>query len=131
MLRIKTKVKENGKKGLGLFADQFVPKGTITWQYDPQFDTNFSQSDVDQLSDVAKEWFMVYAYFDHERGFYVLCSDNQRYINHSEHPNIESTPDCDVASRDIEIGEELTCDYAGYEHDWFERRGLSRADFVE
>ena len=130
MLRVKTKIKDTGTKGIGLFADQFIPKGTVTWQYDPKFDVGYSQTDVEELSEIAREHFMVYAYYDHERQLYILCSDYQRFINHSEDPNISSTPDCDVAARDIQPGEELTCDYSGYEHDWFERRGVERESFA-
>jgi uncharacterized protein len=131
MLRVKTRIKESGIEGIGLFADQFIPKGTVTWQYDPKFDTGFTEEDVAQMPDIAREQFMVYAYFDHVRKLYILCSDYQRFINHSENPNIQSTPDQDVASRDIVPGEEMTCDYTLYEHDWFERRNVEREEFAK
>jgi uncharacterized protein len=125
MLRVKTKIKESSINGIGLFADQFIPKGTVTWQYDQKFDVGYTEEDLNEMPEMARAQFIVYAYYDHERQLYILCSDFQRFINHSDTPNIDSTPDQDVAARDIEPGEEMTCDYRGYEHDWFERRGLN------
>lgn len=122
MLRVKAKVGISGVEGLGLFADQFIPAGTVTWQYDEKFDPSYTEENLKDMPELNREAFLMYAYFDHERNKYVLCSDFQRYINHSNNPNVESTPDADVALRDIEPGEELVCDYRGYERDWFERR---------
>lgn len=129
MLRVKTKVKSSGVEGLGLFADQFIPKGTVTWEYDPEFDSSFTKEQIEKLPEMAKAWFMTYVYFDFEQNKYILCSDNQRHINHSETPNIQSTPNQDVAGKDILAGEEMTCDYSEYERDWFERRGVAREEF--
>lgn len=131
MLRVKTKIKSSGIEGIGLYADQFIPKGTITWQYDAKFDSSYTEEEVNAMSELAREHFMIYAYFDHVRKLYILCSDYQRFINHSNNPNIDSTPDCDVAARDIKVGEEMTCDYTGYESDWFERRKVSKGDFTQ
>ena len=129
MLRVKAQIKSSPIQGIGLYADQYIPKGTVTWQYDPKFDVGFTEEDIADMSEMAREQFLVYAYFDHERGLYILCSDYQRFINHSNQPNIISTPDQDIAARDILPGEEMTCDYTGYEYDWFERRNKKRADF--
>ena len=129
MLRISASIGTSKIAGIGLFAAQFIAKGTITWQYDSKFDASFDEADLAEMPDVAREPFLKYAYFDHSLQKYILCSDYQRFINHSASPNITSTPSYDVAMRDIEEGEELTCDYSMYEHDWFERRGLSKEDF--
>lgn len=129
VLRISASIGASKISGIGLFAAQFIPKGTITWQYDSKFDSSFDEADLVEMPDVARAPFLKYAYFDHSLNKYILCSDYQRFINHSTSPNITSTPSCDVAMRDIEEGEELTCDYAMYEHDWFERRGLNKEDF--
>lgn len=130
MLRIYAKIGPSKISGTGLFSAQFIPKGATTWQYDSKFDTSFDESDVKEMPEVAREPFLKYAYFDHDLSKYILCSDYQRFINHSPSPNISSTPTLDIAMRDIDEGEELTCDYAKYEHDWFERRNLSREDFI-
>jgi SET domain-containing protein len=130
MLRVKTKLVASGIHGVGLFAAEFIPKGTITWQYDPEFDTAFEQSAIERIPEHVRSQFMKYSYYDHDLKKYVLCSDDQRFINHSDNPNIVSTPQRDEALIDIHLGEELLCDYAHYEHDWFERRGIKREDFI-
>lgn len=129
MLRVKAKPKESKLEGIGLFAEEFIPAGTITWQYDADFDTAFDPETYDRLEENAKELFLKHSYFDYKLEKYILCSDNQRFINHSENPNIKSTPEQDVAIIDIQIGEELLCTYSDYEPDWFERRKINRADF--
>ena len=50
---------------------------------------------------------------------YELCSDDARFFNHSDEPNTGSiSNDTDVALRDIQQGEELTCDYRTFDADW-------------
>ncbi|MSU55819.1 MAG: SET domain-containing protein-lysine N-methyltransferase [Candidatus Taylorbacteria bacterium] len=129
MLRVKTKLGQSEKEGIGLFADEFVPAGTVTWHFDPEFDAAFDESAVARVPEHVRGQFLKYSYFDHTLGKYILCSDDQRFINHSDAPNILSTPERDVASRDIKQGEEMTCDYTKYEPGWFERRGIKREDF--
>lgn len=129
MLRVKTTTKLSTVNGIGLFADQFIPAGTTTWQYDPGFDPHFTKEQFANLPDFSQKTILTHGYFDHNLEVYILCSDDQRFINHSPNPNITSTPSQDVANRDIQLGEELTCDYAQYEQDWFERRSEDRSIF--
>ncbi len=129
MLLVKTKIGISKIHGIGLYADQFIPKGTITWQYNPKFDVSFTEEDLKEIPPVSLKTFMSWLYFDEKQKKYVLCADNQRFINHSFNPNIQSTPDRDISMRDIEPGEELLCNYKDYEKDWFERRGYKEEDF--
>ena len=129
MLRVKTKIGLSKIDGVGLFANQFIPKGTTTWQHDHEFDISFDESVLERIPEHVKDQFMKYAYFDYQDNKYILCSDDQRFINYSRNPNIDSTPNKDIAIRDIEEGEELTCDYTAYEKHWFERRGLKKEEF--
>lgn len=54
---------------------------------------------------------------------YILCADNARFFNHSDNPNTHVVEDpedeetADVASKDIQIGEELTVDYREFDAD--------------
>ncbi len=130
MLRVKTKIKSSDVNGIGLFADQVIPAGTVTWQYDQGFDPHFTIEQFENLPEFSKQTVLVHGYFDHDLQVYILCSDDQRFINHSQNPNISSTPSHDVASRDIQPGEEMTCDYSLYEPDWFERRNVDKSSFV-
>lgn len=130
MLRVKTSLNKSSVNGIGLFADQFIPKGTPTWEYDEKFDVAFSEEEISALPEFSKQIFLKYGYYDDELSKFVLCADDQRFINHSStNANIDSQPRIDVAARDIQPGEELLCDYTEYEQNWFERRGLKKEDF--
>lgn len=125
MLLVKTKIGVSSVHGIGLFADQFIPKGTITWEYNPLFDTSFTDAEVDALPDYAKKIFLHYAYFDKELNKHVLCFDDQRFINHTDHSeNIESTTRRDIAARDIQLGEEILCNYNKFDDTYFDRINL-------
>ncbi|MEG3930862.1 MULTISPECIES: SET domain-containing protein-lysine N-methyltransferase [unclassified Microcoleus] len=125
MLLVKTKLGISFIHAIGLFAAQFIPKGTVTWEYSPYFDTSYEEADVERMSPSAKEQFLKYAYFDNILCRYVLCFDDQRFINHcSESPNILSTLRRDVAAVDIYEGEELVCNYNCYDDTYFIRLGI-------
>jgi len=121
MLLIKTRVKPSKIHGFGLFADEFISQGTITWRYLDGFDQRLPESILGLLSDSAREQFLKYSYVDLTTGLYELCADDARFFNHSDEPNTASLPgkdDVDVATRDISRGEELTCDYRTFDRDW-------------
>jgi SET domain-containing protein len=119
MLLIKTKIGKSDVEGIGLFADQFIPKGTVTWKFDPRFDIYFEPSDVEKMSELQKDLIMHFAYLSKKSGKYVYSIDNTRFTNHSTSPNIAEDENlfvgdaeiCTVATRDIQIGEEVTIDY--------------------
>ena len=118
MLLVKTKIAPSQIHGIGLFADQFIAEGAITWKMMPPFDLKVSQKDLLKLSDPAKEIFFMYSYYSLYSKKYVLCFDNDRFINHSDDPNIVEgevlvggEEAVSVAGRDIFPGEEMTCDY--------------------
>ncbi len=49
MLLVKTKLGVSSVHGIGLFAAQFIPKGTVTWEYHPEFDTSFDEDDLARM----------------------------------------------------------------------------------
>ncbi len=115
MLMVKTKIAPSKIAGIGLFADQFIPKGTIVWKYQSGFDLLLSEEDVEKLSDPAKQQFYNYSYLDKKHGKYMLCSDDARFFNHSDNFNCdERENDITTAIRDIEKGEELTVNYKDF-----------------
>ena len=124
MLLVKTKVGPSHIEGLGCFADQFIPKGTIIWKYVEGFDLKVKPSELARLVEPAREVFLRYSYLSKKGEFYVLCFDNARYFNHSFKPNVgalngsATEEDQDIADRDILPGEELTCDYSSFEADF-------------
>lgn len=126
MLKAKTFIKRSEVHGTGLFAAEFIPKGTVTWQYDPEFDVGFTQEQIDALPELQRNYMLYYAYLDKDLNKLILCADNQRYINHSsKDTNITSTPRQDIANRDIQEGEELLCNYNLFDDTYFNRMNIN------
>ncbi len=118
MLCVKTKVQQSNTDGLGLFADQFIPKGTVTWRFDPLFDIYFDPKEVETMPDMQRDLVIHFAYLSKKSGKYVYSIDNTRFTNHSSDLNIDNTTVlegdvevCGIAKKDIQIGEEMTIDY--------------------
>jgi hypothetical protein len=100
----------NDEIGFGVFATNFIPKGTITWALD-ELDQIMDRTFIDSLDEMRRQIVDKYAY-QSEEGKYVLCWDIARFVNHSFHANCVGTAyDFDIAARDIFPGEELTNDY--------------------
>ena len=98
--------------GYGVVAKKLIPKGTITWVLD-KLDREFTPLEVSDLDPVYREILGIYT-FRNNKGNYVLCWDNGRYVNHSFNSNCLTTAyDFEIAIRDIQVGEQLTDDY-GY-----------------
>lgn len=96
--------------GHGIFATQFIPKGTIVWAQDP-LDREITPTEMEQLAPALREHAMTYCYRNRD-GHFVLSWDHNRYINHSFAPNCMMTPyHIELAVKDIQPGDELTDDY--------------------
>lgn len=97
--------------GLGVIATARLPRGTIVWTQDA-LDRVWEPSDVERLPSAARQVLERYAHVD-ERGRFVLCWDAGKLINHSCEPTLRGIGTWfQVARRDIEVGEAITCDYA-------------------
>jgi uncharacterized protein len=125
MLLIKTKIEASKISGTGLFANQFIPKGTKIWKFQPGFDLETEKNELDKLPEIAKKSFLKYAYFNSDTNKYILCFDDARFFNHSDNPNCieekyseEEGEGITVAARDIQKGEELTSNYREYDADF-------------
>ncbi len=98
--------------GYGVVATEFIPAGTITWALD-DLDREFTPAKLKKMNPLYQNILETYCYRNN-KGNYVLCWDNGRYVNHSFKSNCISTAyDFEIAIRDIQPGEELTDDY-GY-----------------
>jgi len=117
MLTIRASAKPSPIHGIGLFADEKIKKGAIIWRYDGRFDITFDPDEVALMTEIEKDLITRYAYFSKRMHVYVLSLDSSRFINHSKNNNMDDiaipgeAETCDVANRDIEIGEELTSNY--------------------
>jgi SET domain-containing protein len=121
MLLVKTKIGPSKIAGIGLFADQFISKGTPVWKFVAGFDQIKKEAELSELSEVAKAQFLNYIYHNKKTGDYILCFDDARFFNHSDDPNCVSGEDDDVpdiAVRDIQPGEEMTNDYRVFDSDF-------------
>lgn len=120
MLQVKTYLDKSPilNAGIGLFANEFIPKGTIIWKLDDTIDRIFTEEEYQKLNDLDKEFVDIYSFM--YTGKYILCIDNARFFNHSNKPNcISDANDATnlgftIAQRDIQIGEELTDDYSTF-----------------
>ena len=110
MLLVKTKIGPSKINGIGLFADQFIPEGAAVFKED-RFSITITDEELETLPDVQRSFVEHYAY--KQSGTYKCSLDDDRFMNHSDDPNVDDTkyPDITVASRDIYPGEEITCDY--------------------
>ena len=126
MLHVKTYLESSPIAGIGLFADEFIAKGTVIWSFHKGFDISIKEKNLEKLPLAMRDKFREYAYFDGETKKYVYCCDDARFFNHSDNPNTcdGEAEDGDengttLALRDIQIGEEITCDYGTF-HEGFE-----------
>ncbi len=123
MLMVKVKVQASTipAAGLGLFADEFIKKGTVTWRFCPGFDQILQEDDLLRMSETSRIQFLKYTYKSLDDGHYVSCGDDDKFINHSLNPNIiegeneEGFEPFSIAVCDIQKGEELFCNYYDYD----------------
>ncbi len=100
----------NDEVGYGIFATQFIPKGTIVYVKDC-LEIEVKPKEYERHSPQMKEIIEKYSYID-ERGIRVLSWDLAKYVNHCCDANTLSTSyNFDIAIRDIQKGEEMTCEY--------------------
>lgn len=123
MLLVQTYLDRSPIHGIGLFAGEFIPKGTVIWSFTPGLDLKLRPGRVERLPEPARAWVLHYGYYLADEKRWVVCVDDARFFNHSADPNTRNTRTT-VALRDIEKGEELTSDY--HEFDGRDRMGAER-----
>jgi SET domain-containing protein len=121
MLQVRTYVDRSPIQGLGLFAAEDIPVGTIIWALSGA-DNVLHRHQVACMSQIERVFITKYSF--KINGLYYLCVDDARFMNHSTSPNTSDLNDCTVASRDISKGDELTCDYSQFD-DEFDPAGFA------
>lgn len=117
MLHQDLELRKSRLQGRGVFAKTRIPKGTILLISDPESIVCRTKEQYKKLSKKRKAFFNRWAYpEDDDRLCYY--KDIARYINHSCDPNMATANDFDIAIRDIEAGDEITCDYGTIEPAW-------------
>jgi hypothetical protein len=96
--------------GHGVRATRRIPKGTLTWVR-CALDRVLTRAELDALGPRYRPIVERFAYVDHlDR--HIFCWDAGRHVNHHCDANSRALGlEAQIAIRDIEPGEELTCDY--------------------
>ena len=110
MFRVATYVSRSAIHGFGVFSAQRIRKSTTIWEFDEGADWVLSEMEMAAFPPKVQAQMEAWTY-QAEDGSYVLCSDGAKFMNHSFEPNCDDQGRNTVAIRDIEAGEELTCDY--------------------
>lgn len=116
MLTVETYLDKSPGRGIGLFAKTDIRKGTTYWIRNEAFDKIISPEEIDLLPHLSMFFVKNYAFLENT-GKWYLCSDNDRFCNHSYKANTTSEFDQDgliikcTALQDIKAGEEIFCNY--------------------
>lgn len=113
MLLVKTYLDKSPIHGLGVFAGEFIPKGTKIWRYVEGFDHAYSPKQFARLPKPAREFLKLYGY--RVDGEILLTGDYDRHMNHSDDPNTLMHNGYVIARCDIAEGTEITNDYREFE----------------
>lgn len=114
MLLVNARVGPSSIHGLGLIAQENIPKGTMVWKLAPGFDVLLTDSDFSALPDVAQAVVLHYGHYDNSLKCHVLSVDDDRFTNHSDSANVRFYGDHAIAVEDIAMGEEITDNYTEY-----------------
>ena len=124
MLLVSASVRPSPIHGLGCFTNERIARGQLVWQYDPRLDRRIPAAEVAALPPPAQEFLRMYGYLELCDGQPVvtLCGDHAKHMNHAAAANLLSvSSQTDTALRDIEAGEELTCNYYEFDLDGAEK----------
>lgn len=105
--------------GLGVFAKEWIPAGTLVWRFDRSMHVCV-EADLRRYDEETRQKALVGGFYHEPSGKFVWYRDGMDFVNHADTPfaNIaakEWTPleqDANYATRDIAPGEELFEDYA-------------------
>lgn len=114
MMMVRTELRQSSIHGLGVFLREPARAGQLIWRFDSRIDRVFSDLELADLPEITQEFLRTYSTLDAERRLWVLCGDNGRHFNHSDHPSTRSLGIAfgdDVAAKDLSAGTELTSDY--------------------
>lgn len=111
MLLVRTYLDRSKIHGVGVFAAEEIDAESLVWEFHPIIDRLISVAEFEMLPLVAKEMVRRHAEFVTAGNFFVLSGDNDRYMNHSENPNIREAGRRMYSNRRIRTNEEMTCDY--------------------
>ena len=119
MLIVKTYLDRSTVHGIGLFADQFIAKDEIVWEFNPHVDLVYDEKSwlmlLENISPASLATLRRLSFKENDSFF--LCVDNAQFMNHSPHwANVYQVEGKNImrAKKDIHRGEELLCNYFEY-----------------
>ena len=117
MYVVKTYLDKSTIHGVGVFAGEDIPKGTVVWKLTKEVDRVWSREDVAALPEEAQTFIRRHGWV--WRGKVYMSGDDGMMTNHSDDPNTITAVEreTEIASRDIKKGEELTCNYRDFDED--------------
>lgn len=117
MMLVNTYLGSSTIEGIGVFASEPLKAGTLIWAFDKTFDQTIPRSQLITAPEHVADFFERYAYPLHNApDLLVLEFDNGRFMNHCVKPNTDFTQVIKgYTLRDIEPGEELTCNYSEFD----------------
>jgi SET domain-containing protein len=119
MIHVTYKLKVSDLHGIGLFAAQDIAKGELVYTASPTLDLNITQAQFDSLDQKEKHEVLWWGFFDQPSQMWHVDFDVSKFINHSYDATVTQNEAYDeaylVASREIEVGEELTQNYLEFE----------------
>jgi uncharacterized protein len=113
MLLVDTYLDKSAIHGLGVFAGQFIAKGTKIWRFVEGFDRVYSPKQFAKLPKPARDFIRFHGY--RVDGEILLTVDHDRHINHSQDANTVLKNGYAIARRDIPQGSEITNDYREFD----------------
>ena len=108
MLLIESYLDKSPIHGFGIFSSEFIPKGTMVWEFTPGLDLEWTENEFKNLPEKVKKYILHYGWLDPVTRMHRFPFDHDRFINWSNNPNVGGTSDSIFALRDIQKGEELT-----------------------
>jgi SET domain-containing protein len=112
MLLIKTYLDKSRIHGLGVFAGEFIAKGTHIWRFVVGFDRCYSSKQYAKLPKPARDFIRLHGY--RWKDEILLSMDNDSFMNHSEDPNTYFHDGYVIARSDIRKDTEITNDYRAF-----------------
>ena len=123
---VKYSVQEIPGRGRGIVAEEFIPKGTKIWEFQPDRAIIFKTKDeldsyLKSCTPEEQTEALVHIFCSGNEA--ILLLDDTQYTNHDENANTCNSENLkeNFASRDIFPGEEMTDNYKEFHViDWFE-----------
>ena len=113
MMLIKTYLDKSRIHGIGVFADEFIRKGTKIWRFVEGFDHAYSPKKFAKLPKQARDHIRHYGY--RADGEILFSADHDRHMNHSDDANTYLKDGYVIARCNIARGEEITNDYREFD----------------